>query len=296
MARVSPKVQWRIESSSFQRVTPCVVVLGTLHTGQFFGTMPHVCFPQLPPMGQTRSRVTDQYALLTPDTFVTAPLVGWQHASAAVHIAPEMGARFTQYTATLEAEACSALPGGGVSRFFYVLEGSVTLQGMASDAACDLTAGQYAYLPPDAPHEIITGSATARLAVFEKKHQAQRDHVPDLVTGNASDAPGDVFMGDADLYLQNLLPASPAYDMAMNVFTYQSGARLPQVEVHVMEHGLLMLQGEGIYRLGDDWFPVQAGDVIWMASYCPQWFVAMGKQPAKYLYYKDVHRDRLTEK
>ena len=37
--------------------------------------------------------------------------------------------------------------------------------------------------------------------------------------------------------------------------------------------------------------PVKAGDVIWMASYCPQWFVAMGKTPASYIYYKDVNRD-----
>jgi (S)-ureidoglycine aminohydrolase len=65
------------------------------------------------------------------------------------------------------------------------------------------------------------------------------------------------------------------------------------VEVHVMEHGLVMLDGMGVYRLGEDWYPVQEGDVIWMASYCPQWFVAMGKTPARYLYYKDVNRDPL---
>ena len=74
-------------------------------------------------------------------------------------------------------------------------------------------------------------------------------------------------------------------------------SRDPRHEIHVMEHGLLMLDGTGVYRLGDDdYFPVQAEDVIWMASYCPQWFVAMGKKPARYLYYKDIHRDRLSEK
>jgi (S)-ureidoglycine aminohydrolase len=31
-----------------------------------------------------------------------------------------------------------------------------------------------------------------------------------------------------------------------------------------------------------------------MAAYCPQWFVAMGKTPARYLYYKDVNRDPLA--
>jgi (S)-ureidoglycine aminohydrolase len=28
-----------------------------------------------------------------------------------------------------------------------------------------------------------------------------------------------------------------------------------------------------------------------MAPYCPQWFVAIGKEPASYIYYKDVNRD-----
>ena len=81
------------------------------------------------------------------------------------------------------------------------------------------------------------------------------------------------------------------FDMALNVFTYDPGATLPQVEIHVMEHGLVMLDGMGVYRLGDSWYPVEEGDVIWMASYCPQWFVAMGKTPARYLYYKDINRN-----
>ncbi len=51
------------------------------------------------------------------------------------------------------------------------------------------------------------------------------------------------------------------------------------VEIHVMEHGLLMLEGGGIYRLGDRWYPVTAGDFIWMAPYCPQWFGALGRRP-----------------
>ena len=72
--------------------------------------------------------------------------------------------------------------------------------------------------------------------------------------------------------------------------TFQPGAALAAMEVHVMEHGLLMLEGGGIYRLGSHWYPVQAGDFIWMGPYCPQWFGAIGKQPAKYLIYKDWDR------
>jgi len=93
--------------------------------------------------------------------------------------------------------------------------------------------------------------------------------------------------------LKTLLPQELSFDLAVNLFTYQPGATLPMVEVHVMEHGLLMLEGQGVYRLGDAWYPVQKGDVIWMAPYCPQWFVSMGKSQARYLYYKDVNRDPL---
>ena len=42
-----------------------------------------------------------------------------------------------------------------------------------------------------------------------------------------------------------------AYDFAVNTMTYDPGAALSMVEIHVMEHGLLMLEGGGIYRLGD---------------------------------------------
>jgi (S)-ureidoglycine aminohydrolase len=72
--------------------------------------------------------------------------------------------------------------------------------------------------------------------------------------------------------------------------TFQPGATLPMVEVHVMEHGLLMLAGAGIYRLGNNWYSVAEGDFIWMAPYLPQWYGALGKTPTKYLIYKDWNR------
>ncbi len=68
------------------------------------------------------------------------------------------------------------------------------------------------------------------------------------------------------------------------------------VEIHVMEHGLMILEGGGIYRLGDHWYPVQEGDFIWMAQYCPQWFGALGKVPSKYLIYKDWNRHPCNSK
>jgi (S)-ureidoglycine aminohydrolase len=55
-----------------------------------------------------------------------------------------------------------------------------------------------------------------------------------------------------------------------------------------------MLEGGGIYRLGEHWYSVTAGDFIWMGPFCPQWFGALGKRPAKYLIYKDWNRHPLV--
>jgi len=95
---------------------------------------------------------------------------------------------------------------------------------------------------------------------------------------------------DPWLEVRALIPDDRAFDFRVNTMRFRPGAALPAVEIHVMEHGLLMLEGGGIYRLGSEWYPVEAGDFIWMDRYCPQWFGALGKQPAKYLIYKDWDR------
>jgi (S)-ureidoglycine aminohydrolase len=48
-------------------------------------------------------------------------------------------------------------------------------------------------------------------------------------------------------------------------------------EVHYNQHGLLLLEGQGIYRLADDWYPVQTGDAIYMAPYVTQVTISKGQ-------------------
>jgi (S)-ureidoglycine aminohydrolase len=244
--------------------------------------------------GFTRSKLANDYALITADTHVTSPLLGWEKSAAVVHISPEMGARFTQYTATMETGGKSGSPGVGIERFIYMEDGKCSLT--IGDENHNLNLGDYAFVPADTQH-LIQADQETKLIVFEKEYNVHCDFdAPAAVVGKSADVLGEPFMGDEDARLQTLLPIEPEFDMAVNIFTYQPGATLPLVEIHTMEHGLKMLAGKGVYRLSDDYFPVTEGDVIWMASYCPQWFVAMGKTPATYIYYKDIHRDRLTNK
>ena len=51
--------------------------------------------------------------------------------------------------------------------------------------------------------------------------------------------------------MRKLLPDDPGFDFAVNTMQYLPGATLPTVEIHVREHGRLMLDGGGIYRLSD---------------------------------------------
>ena len=240
--------------------------------------------------GTTRSRVAADHALICPDSFVRSPLPGWTNTQGVVLIAPPMGARFTQYLALMEPGGRSARPPAGVERVVYVLDGSVHVGGTVDRP---LSAGGFAFVPAgtDCP---ITATTAAKLNVFEKRFvPLAGTPVPKPVVGREQDIEGKPFLGDPMARLQTLLPDESAFDLAVNVFRFQPGAALPLVEIHVMEHGLLMLEGQGVYRLGDCWYPVRAGDVIWMRSFCPQWFVAMGNTPAAYLYYKDVNRDPL---
>jgi (S)-ureidoglycine aminohydrolase len=242
--------------------------------------------------GSTRSRVARDHALICPDSFVPAALPGWEKSQGVILIAPQMGARFTQYLALMDADGAAGIAAPGVERVLFVVDGSVVIRPPRAKEQV-LSTGGYAYIPPDADIPFRAQTA-ARLNVFEKHYVAQDGVKPPRFTiGREEDIEGVPFHGDRNARLQTLLPEDPAFDLAVNVFTYQPGAALPQVEIHVMEHGLLMLDGQGVYRLGDAWYPVRQGDVIWMAPYCPQWFVAMGNIPARDLYYKDINRDPL---
>jgi (S)-ureidoglycine aminohydrolase len=233
-------------------------------------------------LGFTRSAHRADHLLQTEDTFVRAPRPGMRNATAIVHIAPARGARFTQYTAEFEPGGCLG-PADG-QRFIYVMEGSLRVDER------HLGPGGFAYFPAGSM-AALTAAEASRAAVIEKPYiEGAPPNPPRAFIGHENDVTASPLGGDPDLLVRCLIPDNAAYDFAVNTMVYQPGAALPMVEIHVMEHGLVMLEGGGIYRLGESWYPVTAGDFIWMAPYCPQWFGALGKSPAKYLIYKDWNR------
>ena len=234
-------------------------------------------------LGHTRSSYQRDHFLLTPDTFVRAPLPGIRGATATVHAAPAHGAGFTEYT--VEFDPGGAMWSGSAQAFVYVLDGALAV---GDDF---LSANQYAYVPQDTRLR-FTAEGNARAVVIEKPRLAI-GNCPDFFTGDERQIEPKPLLGDDALEVRSLIPDDFGFDFAVNTMTFQPGASLPMVEIHVMEHGLLMLEGGGIYRLSESWYPVTAGDFIWMAPYCPQWFGALGRKPAKYLIYKDWNRHPL---
>lgn len=244
------------------------------------------------PYGQTRTRVAARHALIAPDGHVKSNVPGITGAATIVLINAAMGAKFAQLLVTFESGGRATLPANEMETAGYFETGGGTLTIGATKEK--VQAGAFFFAPAGTAWSIASPKKGTRVTLFQKKFESLAGvAAPNAIIGDAAHVKGQPFLGDPDARLQVLLPDVPAFDLAMNIFTYQPGATLPFVETHVMEHGLLMLAGQGVYRLEDSWYPVAAGDVIWMAPFCPQWFVAMGKAPASYLYYKDVNRAAL---
>ncbi len=237
-------------------------------------------------LGQTRTRLTPSHALIAPDGHVRTQLPDWTNTAVVVLISAQLGARFMQVLAHMEAGGKAAAT--EYERFVFVLSGTVRLE---LSGTRTLNESDYAYLPASTL-ATLHADAPATLCVFERRYLPLPDvPMPEPMFGNEQDTSGEAFMGDDGVRVRKLLPEHPSFDLMLSTMTFQPGKSLPFAETHVMEHGLLMLSGGGVYKLSESWYPVTQGDVIYMAPYCPQWFGALGETETKYLLYKDSTRD-----
>ncbi|GLJ26617.1 hypothetical protein SUGI_0517150 [Cryptomeria japonica] len=239
--------------------------------------------------GFTRSVYERNYALITPESQVFSALPDWINTSGAYLITPAMGSHFVMYLAHMEENATSVLPQQDIERFLFVIEGEVVLSTGAD--VIKLPVDSFAYAPPNLKHS-VKSDISATLVVFERRYQRLRNEDPQFITGSTDkqvllETPGEVFA------LRKLLPTTSMYDFNIHIMDFQPGEYLNVKEVHYNQHGLLLLEGQGLYRLGNDWHPVQAGDAVWMAPFVPQWYAALGKTRTRYLLYKDVNRNPL---
>ena len=230
------------------------------------------------------------YTILPRANRVESILPDFDKTAAQVLATPQLGARFVQHELYLQPGGGTKTPiKDGLEHFLFVLEGQVSLD--LSGKKHILTQGGFAYLPADLPYTVRNPSGQKSRVLWTKRRYKPVDsRQADLIVGNEKDVP----VLPCDTYLeQHLIPyeENVAYDLAFNLLNFEPGIHFGFVESHIMEHGLYMLQGRGIYWLNGDLHEVQADDYIYMAPFCPQFFYAMGWVKGRYLIYKDVNRD-----
>lgn len=251
--------------------------------------------PNNPPpgiYGHNRTMVTPHYAVMPPEGILESKLPGWRATNVRFHTSPSMGARFAQALLEIAPGGGTTAPvNDGLEHFLYVVSGTLEL---AIDAVADvLEPGGYAYAAAGSTVGLHARSDVRAIWIKRPYEPAQGHKIPRSLLGHRDHIERRLKHTEGRAW-QHLLPDEDlSFDMALNILSFAPGTYFPFVETHIMEHGLLMLAGQGVYRLEDSWYPVAAGDAIWMAPYCAQWFAATGKTPARYLYYKDVNRPAL---
>ena len=238
----------------------------------------------------SRTRVTSRYAIMPLEGFPISRLPACPGADVRVLASPALGAEFVQMLIDLPKDKIfRTTPGEGIEIFYFVLSGTGNLrEGQTSRA---LEGGAFGLLPPGVPFEIKSAEAI-RILLLQKKYQPTPGQpIFTALHGHESKIEKKVWADNPHSLLQTLIPDEIGFDLAMNIFTFDPGFGLPIVETHVMEHGLLFLQGKGLYYLGDRWMEVEKDDFIWMGPYCPQSFYATGPTPSRYIYYKNINRE-----
>lgn len=243
----------------------------------------------------SRTRIKPRYAVLPLEGIPFSRLPEWPGAQARVLAAPVLGAGFAEYLLELRPAAAGAAIAGAhqadgvIEHFLYVLSGGIRLS--IDGERFSLKEGGYALMPPTCGFAAESESESGLLMLRKRYEPIPGVPIYAPLVGNQAQLAGEAYYGDPGARLQTLIPGDLAYDLAMNIFTFEVGHSLPVTETHVMEHGLFVLLGKGVYFLDDEWMEVEATDFIWMGPFCPQSYYATGPLPSKYIYYKNVNRD-----
>ena len=198
----------------------------------------------------------------------------------------------------------------GVERFFLVLEGAVVFEGIRAENGKYLRITpdksgdcEYMFIPAHAlsmtSAEQFRAEGATTILLFEQVYRPSphaKEKKPEATIGFIDNKP-TLDPGAPEVFtLRKLLPLEEAYDFNIHIMDFEPGQSLHCNEMHYNQHGMLILEGQGIYRLGQgegQWYHLRAGDAVYMAPYCPQWYAALEPGRTRYILYKDTYRDPL---
>jgi (S)-ureidoglycine aminohydrolase len=252
-----------------------------------------------------RAIVTEAYTVIPKGVLrdiVTSNLPGFTRTRSWILARPIAG-----FATTFAQLVVEVAPGGGAERpeqeagvegVVFVTSGRLTLR--LAGQPHELEPGGYAYVAAGADWSLANdGDATTSFHWIRKAYEPLDGVEPpgSFVTSDVAVEPQPMPGTDGAWATSRFVdPDDLAHDMHVNIVTFQPGGVIPFAETHVMEHGLYVLEGKGVYRLNGDWVEVEAGDFMWLRAFCPQACYAGGPGPFRYLLYKDVNRQvRLTD-
>ncbi|CAN8070766.1 unnamed protein product [Agarophyton chilense] len=198
----------------------------------------------------------------------------------------------------VNADAAATLPrpvtfpsaASNLERFIYVLKGSLTVKN--ESVVSSLTPGSFVYIAPRDQSLSLAVQSSARFVQIDRK-KATKDATCSVI-GSERDVDPEHVAGEGFERRPLLDTLNTAYDFNIFVMDFQPGQYLNVKEVHYNQHGILVLRGQGIYRLSDSYFHVAAGDVMYLAPFVLQWYAALGPHHTRYFLYKDTNVDPLT--
>jgi len=207
----------------------------------------------------------------------------------------------TGFSETFSHYLMEVAPGGGSDRpdddhqaqnVIFVVGGQLRIT--LGDQSYNMDAGGYVYIPAACDWNIRnSGSAIAHFHWIRKRYVSMDGvNQPKAFVTSDNEIKPTPMPNSSGLWSTSRFvdPCDLSHDMHVNIVTFQPGGTIPFAETHVMEHGLFILSGKGVYYLNQEWIEVEAGDFLWLRAFCPQACYAGGNSPFRYLLYKDVNR------
>jgi len=236
-----------------------------------------------------------EYAVIPPEGRVNNVIPGIENCRMTILASPKMGASFVQYIGTAQPGGGTSAPfaaEGGIESFIYVMDAFGSLDVTVDGRTVSLTPGGYAYAVPGEGLQFRNaGDAPVRFLLYKQRYIPCGDLQPECVVGNVNDIPERIYDDMANVFVRDLLPTDIRFDMNMHTLSFEPAGCHPFVETHVQEHGAYLLEGEGIYLLGQEWIQVQQEDFIFFGPFVQQAVYATGRGRLTYIYSKDCNRD-----
>lgn len=236
----------------------------------------------------------NSFALIPEHGLVKNNIPGFENCEASILGSPKLGASFVDYIITFLAGGKNkkGFGGEGVETFAFVIDGSMKCSDGENEYL--LEKNGYIYVPPHKKMFLENASETnSNLFLYKRRYKSLSGKETYTVVGNTDSLSDCAYEGMENVKLKDLLPTDDiAFDMNFHILTFDLGASHGYIETHVQEHGALVLTGQGMYNLANNWIPVKKGDYLFMAAYTLQAGYATGKtEKFSYIYSKDCNRD-----